>query len=733
MTNLDSDRALVDEMKDQFGFAGIAKRLAPSIIEASKGDGMVIGLEGKWGSGKTSLLNFLQAELLKERREKVHTITIAPWLNGDSAPLVLSLLEPMSKLLEEIETKNESTHKSNWFSLKKKKKEVEKLSQLLKSYGPQTVRKAAVVANFAGNFIPGSQFIGAILGKGADVADQLLPIGKTPTELKQQITQKIQELDVGFVVMLDDLDRLEPEQAVEVVRLVRSVADFPKVAYLMCYDRDVLAQALEEGLKVSNGDLFLQKVVQLTFSMPHPEPFDLRNQFLLAAKSIYLETNNTEIDGSILDDLKNTIDQEGMKLSTPREVKIALNSVRFIYPQVKDDVYFPDFCRLQLIKTTHHGLYKWLELYLSERSVVVTGDATISSAERENMGSELKKLLPSESSIRYLGNFIPGVKNSDAPENCVFGVTQESQVGNAIKLKRLGSPLHYRFYFALTGPKTVMSDDDFFGLLDLARKDFHELTERFFEEVMKRRFSGKTWFEHALDRIDVNCISVLEEQQLIGIIKSLSDMMDVALKEDGEHRPFSKSLAQIAINVSNSCLKRLRICNASRQEEVVKHIAKEGKAINWIVGHFFRRHLFQHGIVGDREKPEDQWEISADTLNETLEILNGRLALPDIQESILELPDIDGFLYGWQDISQDDKAKLWVEEYSKSDLGFINILNHLRSWVMSERVYFPLKKDVVERFLDWNEVVSRLDQMQNGELSEEVVSLKEAIKLAAHF
>jgi ABC-type phosphonate transport system ATPase subunit len=63
-TALDSDRALKNEGKDQFGFVAIAKRLAPSIVEASKGDGMVIGLEGLWGSGKTSLLNFLRTELV---------------------------------------------------------------------------------------------------------------------------------------------------------------------------------------------------------------------------------------------------------------------------------------------------------------------------------------------------------------------------------------------------------------------------------------------------------------------------------------------------------------------------------------------------------------------------------------------------------------------------------------------------------------------------------------------
>src|SRR5690606_16517168 len=90
------------------------------------------------------------------------------------------------------------------------------------------------------------------------------------------IATRIRELNARFIILIDDLDRLEPHQAVEVVRLVRSVADFPNVAYVLCYDRAILGHALEIGLSVKDGDLFLQKIVQLTFALPMPEPFDLR-------------------------------------------------------------------------------------------------------------------------------------------------------------------------------------------------------------------------------------------------------------------------------------------------------------------------------------------------------------------------------------------------------------------------------------------------------------------------
>lgn len=729
-TALDSDRALEEKTEDQFGFVGMAKRLAPSIVEASKGDGMVIGLEGRWGSGKTSLLNFLRTELVAAQDQGIHTITIAPWLNGDTSSMVEALLEPMTAILE---AKKKEIAAADGEQENATKEKMVEIGQLLRDYGPKTARRIASVANVAGYLIPGAQIVGGVLEASAKATDQVMPIGPTPSELKQKIAHKIQELNVGFVVILDDLDRLEPKQAVEVVRLVRSVADFPRVAYLMCYDREVLAQALKTGLKVADGDLFLQKIVQLTFKIPLPEPFDLRTQFRAEAKSIYAEVMEADADGELLDDLKSAVDREGMGLSTPREVKLALNSIRFVFPQVKDDVYFPDFCRLHLIKTTNYKLYQWLEVYLSLRSVLATGDATVASDEKVEMGKQLKTLLPSEGpdsgrSIWSLRRFIPGVADMMEPEDRVFNTMNSAAVSEAVRLKRLGSPLHYRFYFALTGPKTVMPDDDFNGLLELARANADQLTTRLAKEVMKRRSSGKTWFEHVLNRLDDELISRLDEKQLVGILQSLSGMMDVAMAEDGEQRAFSLSLDGIANIVAKSCLKRLKKSNPEKQAETVRKMAKEGPAINWLVGKFFSSQLFRHGRVGNEAESPDQWEISEEVLDDVIEILKERISQPDTQNLIPDLPDVSAYLYGWLDISKDQQAIKWVEEYIKTDEAFFNMLNQLRGWSMSDRVYYPLYEETVTTFLDWGETTARLESLRDGEHAAQVAELQLAIE-----
>lgn len=117
--------------------------------------------------------------------------------------------------------------------------------------------------------------------------------------------------------MIDDLDRLEPAQAVEVLRMVRSVADFSRFRYVMCYDRDVLAHAVESGLGVQNGKLYLQKIIPLSFSLPRPESFDLRREFMAGVIRLYTSVCRTDPDETLIQELRTVTDMYGAGLKTP--------------------------------------------------------------------------------------------------------------------------------------------------------------------------------------------------------------------------------------------------------------------------------------------------------------------------------------------------------------------------------------------------------------------------------
>ena len=131
---------------------------------------------------------------------------------------------------------------------------------------------------------------------------------------------------------------------------------------------------------------------------------------------------------------------------------------------------------LHLLKTTRYELYLWLEEYLSVRSVLATGEASVSNEDRADIGERLNELLPSDGhssrkSVFVLQDYIPGISKKEKPEEQVFGAVHQDAEQEKVLNKRLGSPVHYRFYFALTGPKSVMSDAELKDWLICAKSD----------------------------------------------------------------------------------------------------------------------------------------------------------------------------------------------------------------------------------------------------------------------
>ena len=81
-----------------------------------------------------------------------------------------------------------------------------------------------------------------------------------------------------MVVLIDDIDRLEPAEIREVVRLVRLTSDLPNVIFLLAYDRGHVAKSL--GTSESEGLRYLEKIVQVSYQLPLVRESILPEMFL---------------------------------------------------------------------------------------------------------------------------------------------------------------------------------------------------------------------------------------------------------------------------------------------------------------------------------------------------------------------------------------------------------------------------------------------------------------------
>lgn len=209
-------------------------------------DGLVIGLEGAWGSGKTSVLNLLENRFQKKKGKYV-VQRLDSWLALDSTALAAEFFKTLGVAAAD----------TGAFPGEKHIREIPN-----------------VISNFAKSItlsIPTP--VGSI---GFDFSKFLH--SNTLREEKENIKGKLSKSQKYIIYMIDDIDRLNSKEIAFVMQLVKNIADFPKVIYILSYDYDIVAEALHR-IDGKNGRNFIEKIVQVPIQMPEFGKVDLLQYF----------------------------------------------------------------------------------------------------------------------------------------------------------------------------------------------------------------------------------------------------------------------------------------------------------------------------------------------------------------------------------------------------------------------------------------------------------------------
>lgn len=210
--------------------------------EAPDGEGTTFALTGAWGSGKTSVLNLLEAELAED--DFVVT-RFEPWLFNSADDLVARYLNELAEQARDTPT--------------------ERLSRLADPLSRYAAALSPLISTFAGP-----------LGAAFELPRKLLETAPpSAIEVRNQLRDAFVESSVRIVVTVDDIDRLSPSETAEVLRLVKVVADFPGVIHILSFDHARTCEALESAGH-ANGQSYLEKIVQASVALPQVPPGVLR-------------------------------------------------------------------------------------------------------------------------------------------------------------------------------------------------------------------------------------------------------------------------------------------------------------------------------------------------------------------------------------------------------------------------------------------------------------------------
>lgn len=688
--------------EDRYGFSGVAKNLASSVISLDRKISTVIGIEGKWGSGKTSLLNLLMREMLSLVPEGTHVLKISPWLSPSGDSTVEDLLLPVAAILDEEEAKSYRGFRKfrHRFS-----STASPLATTMLSYAQQASGRLAPLAELAGNWVPGAGIAASAL-KTVSTA-QLSARRQTTAELRTEIEKKMSELQLNFIVVLDDLDRLEPDQAVEVLRLIRSVADFSGFHYVMCYDPVVLGQAVERGLGVFNGRQYLQKIIPLSFSLPLPESFDLRHEFLAGATALYETVNGVALDYTLAVDLKSVTGTFGATLSTPREVRMALSNLVFRYESLREHIWFPDLCLLQLLRVTLPSLYGWTEKYLTEHAVVASGTGRVSDKENAALTGELKELLStlpagSPLTVIELSRWLPGIGGIDEKSLSLFTCTPEQNAVMNETGKRLASSAHWRFYFAFTPPTDVLPFEFFANLFRLAGQPDNKehLATLLLNQIVDTGFSSRTWFEHIIDRLSPDMLLRATADQCRGLLEFLflhGDEIYLRFRERGHWLTMGDLEL---IELSDRLLRRLYENDPQAALNQLGKAFKGEMSFSWSIN-YLRHLLWQNGLVGNRAAHPQDRVLSNDELKSLCLTASNWLEDPDNRDIIHTSANLASLLFAWRDISSSEAVASWFTSVTRDDRAYLELLLRLRTEGIRSDIgrYRALRLDSLAEFI----------------------------------
>jgi len=205
---------------------------------------MTVGIQGDWGSGKTSLMQLIQG-LLQQESAPPETHTLNTWQYAQVAEgraLSLVVIQALHDKLAEDKTEARKVIGGLWKAVR-------------------ALRKV----EFGG--------FGVEVDPTKDEATETFDVQKLKDDFARLVASRCQKTRRDrLVVFVDDLDRVLPERAVEILEALKNFVDVPGCVFVIACDYEVVRKGLKAKFKVGEKELqgrsFFDKIIQVPFRMP---------------------------------------------------------------------------------------------------------------------------------------------------------------------------------------------------------------------------------------------------------------------------------------------------------------------------------------------------------------------------------------------------------------------------------------------------------------------------------
>lgn len=225
---------------------------------------MTIGLQGEWGSGKTSLMKMVQGRLMASDRDAVIPFWFETWqygAMGGSETLGMLLLRDLTDTLISTLQDDPQVYKLR-----------DKMGAALRGSLPAAAGLATSLvtrSDYAGEVVAGAAS-GLFGGGQGDVRACFSDLVRASLAKKQGDSPRV-------VVFIDDLDRVPPKLAVRLLEVLKNFMDVDHCVFVVACDYEVVREGVhglmgiaedQREAKRDKVDAFFHKLFQVQFLMP---------------------------------------------------------------------------------------------------------------------------------------------------------------------------------------------------------------------------------------------------------------------------------------------------------------------------------------------------------------------------------------------------------------------------------------------------------------------------------
>ncbi len=440
MIEILEDKPIRNVDEDLFGRKSLADMISNAIksrITVNHGC-YTIGVYGKWGEGKTSLLNMIESQLLVSNSDHLSIVKFNPWLFKGQESLLI-----------------------DFFSILAKEPLGQKLLNKIKKYGLLVALGAKTIFDITA------------LGQGISIASGIseiikaLPDGINITKQKEDISNALRESKKHILIIIDDIDRLDKEETHALFRLIKQNANFDNVTYLLAMDIEVVARSIGERYgegKSKDGYNFIDKIIQVPIVLPQIQPLHIRQVLTTKLHKIFTHLNSIKRRPLDECDQEKIIDYIAPLFTSGRDIIRYVNQIQFTLDTLYDEVDLIDLCLLEALKLFNFEGYVKI---LNNKSLLLNIELEL---EKDNENEKKKNELINDilsgtperilSPMKHIVNF-----------RLLFPSLHSNTIVSEKDRRRLCTKAYFDRYFIGCSPNNMISDSLLYEKFNLLEND----------------------------------------------------------------------------------------------------------------------------------------------------------------------------------------------------------------------------------------------------------------------